>query len=552
MTTEQPDFAPSQASGPAPAASPASAPVSATKRKRGRRWLVPVIVAAVLLAGAGTAWAVLRPRATTVGVGDTTVLTTGTLTDSISATGTVAAATSAKVYSTLTYQVSHVNVELGQAVRAGDQLAQLDTATIDKQIASKKASMTQSQASAAASLAAAQNKYNAAASAVRNGTNSSLVNAQTSVTTAYDNWQKAVKTYEDAKAALDDGNNSQLVSAQTAVDNAKASLTNAQYNEKKARDAWEAAGKPAYPDATKVALDQAVNALDAAETAYDNARSAYEASANGADNTLSDYSAAADQAHDAYVNAQKALSAAQTSAQTDLQTSADAVKSSQASGRQDAAVTDLAGLLTDKASATITSPVDGTVTAVNATVGAPASGVLFVVESTDRLKVSSSVNEYDSGTVKPGMKVLISSDATRDAVYQGTVTSVAPASAKDASGKTVTGSDIQYATEIDVNSTGTGLRIGMNARVQYVVGQAESVLSVPTDSVFTDAQGADAVLALTKRLDGQYTIEQIAVTKGLENDVDVVISGDRVSEGLRVLNTPAKYKAGAVVTLSGV
>ncbi len=521
------------------------------KRKR-RRWIIPVVAAAVLLAGAGTAWSVLRPKVTAVGVGDTTVLTAGTLTNSISATGAVSSATSAKVYSSLNYQVTNVYADLGQAVRAGEQLAQLDTTTLDQQIASKKASMTQSQATAAASLAAAQNKYNASASALRNGNNTALVNAQSSLTTANNNWQKATKTYQDAKNALGDGNNSQLVSAQTALDNATANVTSAAYSEQKARDAWEAASEPAYPDATKVALDQAVNALNAAKTSCKNAQDAYDAASTSADNSLSDLKAAADQAHDAYTNAQKGLAAAQASAKTDLQTGADSVKSSQASSRQDAAVTDLAGLMTNRASATIIAPVDGTVTAVNATVGAPASGVLFVVESPDRLTISSSVNEYDANTVKPGMRVLITSDATRDAVFDGTVSSIAPASGKDATGNTITGSDIQYATKIDVTSTGTGLKIGMNTRVQYVIDQQTGVLSVPSDAVYANAHGTQTVLVLANRPGGDYTVEEVPVTLGVENDIDVAVSGNGIASGTRVLNSPAKYRAGTVVSLSGV
>lgn len=528
-------------------------PISRVQKRRRSRWIVPaLVVAVVLLISGGTAWALLRPKIATVGAGETTVLTAGTLTDGISATGTVSAATSANVYSSLKDAVTQVDAELGQRVSAGDTLAQIDTATVDKQIASKKASMTQSQATAAAALAAAQHKSDAAAGSLRSGTNSAVVTAESSVSTAYNNWLKATKTYEDYKSALGDEQNAQLVSAETALDSAEANVTNAGYSEKKARDAWELALKPAYPDATKVTLDEAVNALDAARSAYRNAQDAYDAAATGADTTLSDYQAAADQAHDAWTNAQKGLTAAQSAAQTELQSSQDAVKSSQASSRQDAAVADLAGLLADRASATVTAPIDGTVTAVNAVEGAPATGVLFVIETKDRLTIASSVNEYDVNTVKPGMQVLIRSDATRDAVHQGTLTSVAPTSAKDAEGKSITGSDIQYATTIDVTSTGTGLRIGMNTRLQYIVAEQKNVLSVPSDAVSTTAEGATAVLVLAERPDGRYTVQEVPVAVGLKTDVDVGISGTGVQEGLRVLNSPTTYRPGTVVSLTGL
>lgn len=519
------------------------------KRRSRRRWIAIVVVAAVVLALGGTAWALLRPKRTTVGAADTTVLKYGDLVSSISATGVVSAKTSAKVYSSLAYQVQDVYVTQGQAVQAGDRLAQLDTATVDKQIASKKASMSQTAASAAASLATAQHKYDAAQAAISDGTNAGILNAQNAVTTAHANWTKATATYEAYRSGLDDGQNSQLISAQTAVDNARNSVTAASYTEQLAYDTWVAAGKPDYPAPTKTALDQAQNALKAARTAYENAQSAYDAVATTTDNTLSDYQAAADAAYDSYTAAESSLNASRTSAQTDLQLSLDSVKSAQASSRTDAAVTDLANLVRDKQSATIVSPITGVVTAVYATVGAPGQGVLFVVETPDSLKIDASVKEYDVNSVKPGMSVLITADATRDAVYNGRISSIAPASDKDAAGKTITGSDIQYGTTVDVTSSGTQLRIGMNVRLQYVVDTAEHVLAVPYDAVRKNATGTDVVLAVVPR-GGASVLEEYPVTVGLASDLNIAVSGANIVEGLRVVNNPATYKAGAVVTLA--
>ena len=53
----------------------------------------------------------------------------------------------------------------------------------------------------------------------------------------------------------------------------------------------------------------------------------------------------------------------------------------------------------------ITAPVSGTVTAVYASVGSSGSGLLFVIEDTEHLVVSTSVKGYDLGDVKTGMTV---------------------------------------------------------------------------------------------------------------------------------------------------
>ena len=48
------------------------------------------------------------------------------------------------------------------------------------------------------------------------------------------------------------------------------------------------------------------------------------------------------------------------------------------------------------------------------------------------------------------------------------------------------------------------------------------------------------------------TVEEVPVTLGVENDIDVAVSGNGIASGTRVLNSPAKYRAGTVVSLSGV
>lgn len=531
--------------------SSAARPANPGRRRHIRtRWIVAAVLVALLAGVSGITWAVLRPKPVTLASGSTTVLADGPIVDSISATGVVAAVTSAKVYSSLAYQVQEVHVSEGQVVRAGDMLAQLDTATIDKQIATKRASMSQASASAAASLAAAQHKYDAVQSGISNGTNAATLNAQSAVTTTQAAWDKAALSYEQYRSALDDGQNSQLIAAQSAVDNARAALANATYNLQLAEDKWVIAGRPDYPDPLRTAFDQADIAFCSARTAYELAKESYDAVATATDDTLATYAAAVDDSYASYLDATQGVGAARASADNELQASLDGVRSSQAAARNDAAVTDLANLEQDLRSATITSPIDGTVTSVSATVGAPASaGVLFVVETTDALKIDASVKEYDVNTVKPGMRVLISSDATREAVYEGTLTSVAAASDKDAAGDTVTGSSVQYATTTALTSTGTGLRIGMNVRLQYVVQEQQHVLAVPYDAVYKNTWGSDAVLAVVTRPNGNLVLEEVPVTVGLQSDLDVAISGNLVREGLRVLNNPTGYQAGTVVQL---
>lgn len=245
------------------------------------------------------------------------------------------------------------------------------------------------------------------------------------------------------------------------------------------------------------------------------------------------------------------LDAANAGADTEIQLALDALRSSEASASNSAALQDLANLSEDLAATTVAAPMAGTVTAVYANVGANPAGLVFVIEDTTRLLVESSVKEYDVVSVKQGMPVTIESDATRDAVYQGRITSIAPASEKDPAGKTITGSDIQYATKVDVVSAKTDLRIGMNVRLNYILAQQDGVLVVPFDAVFTKAPGGTAVLGVVKDARGRTVLQEFPVVTGLSNDLNVVLTGRGIKEGLRVMNSPAKYSAGDVVTIAG-
>ncbi len=576
------------------------------KRRRRRAWIIGGV--ALALVGSATAFGLstMRPPTKVLAASDTTVLSATTLQNSISATGTVASAHSFKVFSTLTYAVDQVYVTVGQKVAQGDKLCDLSKASLDKQVAAKKAAIDQASGTSAAAVKSAQDKYDASNTALANGTNGSLVSAQTGVTNAQNAYDKAAKAYNDYIATLDAGQNATLLAQQTALDNATNSRTSAQYSFDKASADLDAASGTlasathAYDDASAAAataqriVDQAGSsvtqqqlddlaaaqsaqataasardaaqkvvdadtdvrnrasiALQAAASAQANAQAAYDATVTASGNSASDLKLAVDTARDALNSAQASYTAAQTAAKTELQLNQDGVKSSQAQASNAAAMQDLVNLNKDIAATTITAPMAGTVTAVNANVGANPTGVAFVIEDLSGLVIDSSVKEYDVNSVAPGTPVTIEADATRDAVYTGKVASIAPTSDKDATGNTVTGSDIQYSTKVDVTSTDTKLKVGMNVRINYVLDKQSGVFAVPIDAVRKSAQGATTVLAAVKDAAGKTVLREVPVTTGLANDLSVAISGQGVVDGLRVVTNPAGLAAGTAVTIYG-
>ena len=191
-------------------------------------------------------------------------------------------------------------------------------------------------------------------------------------------------------------------------------------------------------------------------------------------------------------------------------------------------------------------------TAVYASVGSSGSGLLFVIEDTDNLVVSTSVKGYDLGDVKTGMAVTIKSDATGDSVIPGTLTSIAPTAKKNQMGETESSSDPSFEAEVSIDTVSSGLRIGMEARLSYIIAQAEHVLAVPYEAVYTDENGRSCILVLRDQGKETYLVESLPVTTGLDDDLDIAVSGSGVEAGLRVITEAKTYLSyvGKTVTLT--
>lgn len=290
-------------------------------------------------------------------------------------------------------------------------------------------------------------------------------------------------------------------------------------------------------------MDSAERALDYAEDSYDIAKAQYDAVASGVDNALDDYATAMDNAYKSYQTALANLAAAREAAQNQLQSYLNALNSTKASSDNTTSQVSLRHLRADLASTKITAPVSGTITAVYAKVGGGGSGLLFVIEDVNNLVVETSVKEYDIATVKPGMAVTIKSDATDDDVFNGTITSIAPTSTKNNLGETQTASDALFATEVTVMSENTGLKIGMSVRLNYIIAEQKNVLTVPYDAVYENNEGQSCVLVASEQSDGKYLLLELPVETGIGNDLDIVISGEGVQEGLRIVNEPDDYLA---------
>ncbi len=484
--------------------------VAKKDRKRIKRWIILGVVVLIIAALFYTCSRVGKEAENLLAKSDTLVLSYQDFENAIGATGTVESATTEYVYSTQSYPVRTVHVEVGDVVNEGDLLAELDSSALEDQIEAKEVATGISAKTAAQQVKTAKDSYNATKEALDSGLNASIISAENAVQNTYDNWQKAIRTYNNFKGSdLDYA----LDQAQRAVDAARQQVT----------------ASPSDLDA-QAALVKAQSNLDAIEAQYDSY-----------DNTLTEYRYAVESAQKAYVAAQQQLESARFSAQTQLQSGKNALSSAQINADMDSATLSLAQMQEDLEETRIKAPTTGTVTGVYATVGASGAGLLFVIEDTDSLMVKTSVKGYDVGDVQVNMPVAIKSDATGDEVFDGRITSIAPTSMKDARGETVTTGDVLFATKVEVLSKDTGLRIGMSVRLNYILAQQPEVIMVPYDAIFENESGEACVLVAEQVESGKYKLREVKVTQGQENDIDVIISGEGIAPDVTVITSPDKY-----------
>lgn len=546
--------------------------------------------------------------------------------NTIGGTGTVESGQKHYVYPTTSgYSVMEIPVEVGDTVQAGDVLCILDDSALASQRESSELSLDQNVRAADQQVKTVRDSYEAAVASVKDGTNSTLISAQSQVTNAYYSYLSAVDQYNQyqdslnrASAALStakqslEAANEKVTAIQQAIQEkeqaeagtdptdpgtdtstnpggdttvpggtdasttpgtdtsgasgadtsttpgadtsaasgAEAQSTQAAMASGSAPAASAQSNSGGYRDMTLEELQAALPAAKAeqaaAQTAVNEAQAAYN-SASGQGYSLS---LAVDSAYNGYVTALKSLDAAIASVETQLQSSEnqlDSAKLSAQSARETRELT-LEQMDESMEDLVITAPAAGTVTAVYATVGGPSTGLLFVIEDVEDLVVKTTIRSYDVGQVQEGMDVTIKSDATGDASFDGSVSFIAPASQKTATGETNTANEV-FDAEVKVLSQDTGLRIGMSVRLNYVLEAETGVLAVPYDAVYTNASGQSCVMAARDQGNGKYLLEEIPVTTGVESDVEVAISGPGIQAGLQVLNDPAGRQAGEVVTL---
>ena len=385
----------------------------------------------------------------------------GTLLVAVSASGSIEPNRRVNLTFETPGRVAEVAVEVGQAVKAGDLLARLDTTQLELQVRQAQAALDAAEAQLAQLKAPPRPEQIAAAEA-----NVRAAEAQVSAASA---------------------NLSQLVSGATAaqIAAAEAQVASAQTQYKMALDAHDATMRCVtvnLPDGSTREVcpglgpreEQARYNLYAAEQALAAAQAQLDELLAGANPNQ----VRAARANLAAATAQRDAAQAQLDLLQAGATEAQ-IAAAQAQVDQARAARDLAQLALERA--TLRAPFDGVVAAVNVRAGevAPATLPAITLVDTSAFRLTVSVDEMDVGRLAEGQSARVTLEALSGVVITGTVTHIAPAARFE-------GGVVYYNVTIALAPTDAPIRADMTANATIVVQELADVLLVPTWIVRVD------------------------------------------------------------------
>lgn len=195
----------------------------------------------------------------------------------------------------------------------------------------------------------------------------------------------------------------------------------------------------------------------------------------------------------------------------------------------------------------VTAPIDGIITAANVEEGDTYSGGdLFQIDNNGSYTVSTTVDEYDISSVSVGQRVVILTEATEEDELEGEITFVAPSTGSTSltSGNSQTGENAGstsattstdgYEIKIKVKTQDERLKMGLTAKCSIILEEAADVYAVPYDAVHENSDGT-TVVYVSETSGDSVSSREVQVTKGMESDYYVEISGEELSDGMQIV-----------------
>jgi len=520
-------------------------------------WIIggAALIAAVFLSRSGLAGSSGADGENTM---ETAVAFIGDLTESATASGRVTAQRQANLSLATSGVVTRVYVAVGDQVSAGDILIQLDSAALERAVASAEANVVIAEAdlanllqgAAAAELAAAEAAVASAQAKLdelRAGptaediaaSEAGVKAAQANVAAASGKLQAIFQVSSsdilaaegDLEAALDqqqaardiwvrladcevnesgihsctatDDDRMKSVSQNVEAANAQVALAQARLDELR------------NPDANSVASAQA--GLAASEAQLDAAAARHDALLMGA--SAQEITAAEADLASAQASLDKLLAGPSNTDVTTFE-----IRLAQAH-------TSLQEATNSLSDATLTAPFDGVITSVLVNQGEHAAGQAVTLVDTGSLEVVLNVDEIDVGTLVIGQQAVITLETWPDAAMPSEITAIAPSAVNSASGI------VTYEVHLSLPQTDLPILVGMTANADLVTANREGVLLVPNSAVTADrANGTYTVNVVSTDADGNMTSTPVEVVVGLRDKrnpqiVSGLVEGDEVVLG---------------------
>jgi len=477
--------------------------------------IIVLLVVGVLVAGA--VYLKLRPNQVAAATNvSTATVQRGSLTATVNSAGNIQTHQSADLSFGQSGAVKKINVKVGDRVKTGDVLAELDTADLNLQLRSAQVNLKNAQdqlaqtknpnteqdiANARAQLESAQAAYDKVAAGA---SQAKLTSAQAQVASAQAAYEAAVKS-----AASSD---SSLVSSSSTFEKARIAVQQAQGEYDKV--SWR----------SDVAASAQAQSLQSATIDYNSAKAAYDALVATSKSDASSKVAAAaaslrsaqasfDEIKNQVTTADlKAAQSTLTQAKNNLETllaGPDANSLDIAQNGVETAQIALDQIELKLQQAQVVAPFDGTVTTINSKIGQTASGTAISLADLDHLDIVVNMAEVDVNKVKAEQPVEVTLDAVTDLTLTGTVSLIAPAGVQSSG-------VVNYPVTVAITKTTDSVKTGMTSNVNIIVAERANVLTVPNRAIRTVGK--------------QKTVTVLFEGQQIQTPVQVGLSGDSATE----------------------
>lgn len=455
---------------------------------------------------------------------------TGSVSSSITYTGTISAAADVAVTPKVSGRITGVNISLGQQVNAGDVLFTIEDTDLRLQVRQAQANLETAQAAYSATVGASAQQSETQARQALAQARQELSDAQTSYDMAVSraetqsNVQSAKISLDQAQSAYDiavenNNNNTIITAAQVALESAQTTLEQTQ-------KLYEQGG------ATKQAVDQAQDAVKNAQAQYDSASTS---ARQALDTAKAQLDLAQQQYNDAVwsqnnnselVSAKSRLENAKltvASAEESYNLTVGVVNPSNRDSAAASVENARAALALAQESlnnATVRAPIRGQVSELSLHTGdmaSPTSTRVQIVDPTS-VQVEIKVAEKNINTVTVGMPAKVSVSSAEIEDFDAAVSEISPAA--DATG--------MFTVKINMDNTEGLFKAGMFADIRLISSITDDALTIPTDAILEE-DGKNVVFVVNGDV-----LERREITTGMDQDDRIeVISG--LSDGETVV-----------------